>query len=262
VECRLTELDFDIAASAGWYSAVAGLLAGFAFVSILFPLDYEREADDDATADAVVVFACAFFSLLIVAIAYAVLAGRSGGSSAAGVAAHEQLLYGWAFGLSALLLLLGLHAILRASTKRTLFAPARRVVIGTIAVIGPLVVLGLQFSNVLDVERYRSRVEPAANCGTWGLPVGVWISLGIVLAGSALVVALALAKEHVPRSPRATVVTAKAVLGATVAIVAWTSIGVPLLPVATVTSAAFEFIALTATVAATTAIAVGAWSSR
>jgi hypothetical protein len=30
MDCRLSSVDFDIAASAGWYSAIAGVLAGFA----------------------------------------------------------------------------------------------------------------------------------------------------------------------------------------------------------------------------------------
>lgn len=77
--CRPSSIDFDIAASAGWYSAIAGLLAGFALLYILFPLDHETTVSDETdTGNAVVVFTCAFFSLLILAFTYAVLAGRTG----------------------------------------------------------------------------------------------------------------------------------------------------------------------------------------
>ena len=108
--CRLSTIDFDIAASAGWYSAIAGLLAGFALLYILFPLDHETTVSDETdTGNAVVVFTCAFFSLLILAFTYAVLAGRTGDGPVVGVAAHEQLLNGTAFGLTTLLLLFGLH---------------------------------------------------------------------------------------------------------------------------------------------------------
>ena len=112
----MTELggSFDIAASAGWYSAVAGLLAGFALLAILLPLDHEAE-DGEAVygANTVVIYVCSFFSLLILSVSYAVLAGRTGGGAVAGVAAHEQMLFGAAFGLATLPLLFGLHAILR-----------------------------------------------------------------------------------------------------------------------------------------------------
>lgn len=108
MDCRLSSVDFDIAASAGWYSAIAGLLAGFA-------LDHETaDSDETETGNAVVVFTCAFFSLLILVFTYAVLAGRTGDGPAFGVAAHEQLFNGAAFGLTTLLLLFGLHELLGA----------------------------------------------------------------------------------------------------------------------------------------------------
>jgi len=45
-QCRLSGLEFDVAASAGWYSAIAGLLGGFAFVAVLLPLDHEVVEDE------------------------------------------------------------------------------------------------------------------------------------------------------------------------------------------------------------------------
>ena len=50
MDCRLSSLDFDIAASAGWYSVIAGLLAGFALLSILLPLDHEAYGITDEIA--------------------------------------------------------------------------------------------------------------------------------------------------------------------------------------------------------------------
>lgn len=92
---------------------MAGLLAGFALLAILLPLDHEAD-DGEAVygANGVVIYVCSFFSLLVLSISYAVLAGRTG-SGISGVAAHEQMLNGAAFGLATLLLLFGLHAILR-----------------------------------------------------------------------------------------------------------------------------------------------------
>jgi hypothetical protein len=51
-ECRLAESTFDIAAAAGWYSAIAGLLAGFAVVAILLPLDHDSDVGDDESTGA------------------------------------------------------------------------------------------------------------------------------------------------------------------------------------------------------------------
>ena len=144
--CRPSSIDFDIAASAGWYSAIAGLLAGFALLYILFPLDHETTVSDETdTGNAVVVFACAFFSLLILAFTYAVLAGRTGDGPVVGVAAHEQLLNGTAFGLTTLLLLFGLHELLRAyGANREAFEPARHVIVMMTSIVGPLMVLAFQ----------------------------------------------------------------------------------------------------------------------
>ena len=138
--CRLSSIDFDIAASAGWYSAIAGLLAGFALLYILFPLDHETTVSDETdTGNAVVVFTCAFFSLLILAFTYAVLAGRTGDGPVVGVAAHEQLLNG------------------------TAFEPARHVIVMMTSIVGPLMVLAFQFSNTLDLERYRAASTEASS---------------------------------------------------------------------------------------------------
>jgi hypothetical protein len=69
-----------------------------------------------------VVFTCAFFSLFILAFTYAVLAGRTGDGPVVGVAAHEQLLNGAAFGLTTLFLLFGRHELLGACEHSEEFA--------------------------------------------------------------------------------------------------------------------------------------------
>ncbi len=174
MDCRLEAFEFDVSASAGWYSAIAGLLAGFALLAILLPLDHERSDDDQSSANAVVVFTCAFFGLLIAAFTYAVLAGRTGDGASAGIAAHEQLLHGATFGLSTLLLLLGLHAVLASyGANRTVFEPAQHVIVAATSV-------RTRSAARLPVQqRPRPRALPrlnprrSAECGAWGLPDGV-----------------------------------------------------------------------------------------
>jgi hypothetical protein len=262
--CRLSDVAFDVASSAGWYSAVAGLLSGFAFVAVLLPLDHDSEAQDEReTGHAVVVFICAFFSLLVLSLTYAILAGRTGGGAADGIAAHEQMVNGAAFGLSVLLLLFGLRAVLGAYGKnRHVFDSARNLVLVVTSILGPAVLLALQFSNALDVERYRQGSDSDATCGPLGMPAGVWLNLAITGVALLAVLGLALARRRLPRWEAAPELIAKTVLGFTIAFVGWSSIIVPLLPTAVVTGAVFEHLAVAVTAALTVAFAAASWLGR
>jgi hypothetical protein len=263
----LTDLSFDVASSAGWYSAVAGLLAGFAFVAVLLPLDHDTDADGEReTGHAVVVFISAFFSLLILSITYAILAGRTAGGTAQGIAAHEQMVNGAAFGLSVLLLLFGLRAVLGAyGRNRSLFDPARRLVLVVTSTLGPAIVLALQFSNALDVERYRLGAAAGSGgglCDTAGATPGVWLNLTITTAALIAVGGLALVRRRLPRRQAAPELVARSVLGLTVAFVMWSSMVVPLLPPEVVTSSLFEHVALATTAILTVAFAAASWIGR
>jgi hypothetical protein len=194
-----------------------------------------------------------------------VLAGRTGDGPALGVAAHEQLLNGTAFGLTTLLLLFGLHELLRAyGANRQVFEPARNVIVTMTSVVGPLMVLAFQFSNTLDLQRYRAasnEVSPV-QCGIWGLPDGVWINLAIIAAASVAVLALATVRDRLPRRRSAPTLAAKTVLGFTVAVTAWAAIVLPLLQSSAVTGALFEHLTLAVTATATVGVAGVSWLGR
>lgn len=264
MDCRLEAAAFDIASSAGWYSAIAGLLAGFALLAILLPLDHEANASDDPhTADSVVIFTCAFFTLLILAFNYGVLSGRTGEGAAAGVAAHEQLLNGAVFGLATLLMLFGLRAVLSSyGTNSSVFEPAGSVILVATAALGPIVSLALQFSNALDLEHYRAGLVPEPDCGTGGLPAGVWINLAITAIAAVAVVGVALLRERLPHSLTAATSVAKGTLVLAVAVTVWTAVIVPLLPIDVVTGAVVEHVTLAATGVATVIVAIAAWAAR
>jgi hypothetical protein len=194
-----------------------------------------------------------------------VLAGRTGDGPVVGVAAHEQLLNGAAFGLTTLLLLFGLHELLGAyGANRRAFQPARNVIVAMTSIIGPLVVLALQFSNALDLQRYRGPVTETSSvkCGMLGLPNGVWIDLGITAAAFAAVLALSAVRDRLPRRRSAPTVAAKAVLGFTVAVALWAAIVLPLLPDSALTSALFEHLAPAVTATATVGVAGASWLGR
>lgn len=264
MDCRLDAAAFDIASSAGWYSAIAGLLAGFALLAILLPLDHEANASDDPhAADSVVIFTCAFFTLLILAFNYGVLSGRTGDGPAAGVAAHEQLLNGAVFGLATLLMLFGLRAVLSSyGTNATVFEPAGTVILVATAALGPIVSLALQFSNALDLEQFRVGLVTEPDCGTGGLPTGVWINLAITAVAAVAVLGVALVRQRLPHSLSAATTVAKATLVLAVVVTVWTAVIVPLLPIEFVTGAVVEHVTLAATGVATVIVAIAAWAAR
>lgn len=237
---------------------MAGLLAGFALVAILLPLDHEAEEPDPTHgANAVVVYASAFFSLLILSIGYAVLAGRVGEGEVEAVAVHEQMLIGVAFGLSTLLLLLGLHAVLRTyGVNREVFAPARELILTVTSVLGPVLVLALQFSNTLDLQRYRAggALEPFAP--------GVVANLVIVGVGSAAVMVVARLRDRLPEVDTAPRVLARSVLFYTFGATLWAALAVPLLPVEVITSAALEHGLLGLTALGVVGVSVASWAGR
>jgi hypothetical protein len=262
VECRLNLLDFDVAATAGWYSSIVGVLAGFALLAILIPLDHEAARDDDRSADTVVIMTCAFFSLLLLSFSYAVLAGRVGETEQA-QAVHEQLLLGVAVGLSSLLLMFALNTLLATyGANRRAFMPARRIIVVATSLIGPAVVVAVQFTNALDIERVRIAADPTVQCRLWGLPDGVWINLAITAVGLIALVATALLHRRIPRTSRAASRIAVSVLLYTTLVVIWTSVAAPLLPAAVLTNAVFEHVALALTALAAVGVAITSWSGR
>jgi hypothetical protein len=131
------------------------------------------------------------------------------------------------------------------------------------AVLGPIIVLALQFSNALDVQFFRVEHFPeTARCSIAGLPDAIWINLAITAGAMMVLLALAAfgSRLRIPR--QAPILIAKIVLGFTVAATAWAAIAVPMLPLEVVTGALFEHSVLTLTAIATIAVAVAAHAGR
>lgn len=234
-------LQYDIPAAAGWFSSISGVLAGFALLSILIPLDHEARKDAEGqTVEAVISFTCAFFSLLVLSFSYAVLSGRIGEGTVQGVAAYEQLLSGSAFGFATLLLLFGLHAILTSyGSNRRIFQPARGMITQVTSTIGPILLLSLQFSSSLDVETYRARTlgESYEFTGWLGLSEGIRTNLWIVLMAIVAVLILAVFGKHLPRVKGIKNLAGKCVLLYTVVKTMFCSFVLPLLPEGVLTAA-------------------------
>lgn len=90
----------------------------------------------------------------------------------------------------------------------------------------------------------------------------MWVNLGITVAGLAAVLVLAALRARLPRARSAPALIARAVLAFTVAVVAWTSIALPLLPVDVATGSAAEHVLLAGAAAATVAVAAASWLGR
>jgi hypothetical protein len=127
------------------------------------------------------------------ALDFDILAGRVGDSEQS-QAVHEQLLLGVALGLSSLLLMFAVHTLLATyGVNRRAFLPAQRIIMVATSLIGPVVVVAVQFSNALDIEGIRLAEDPTTECRLGGLPDGVWINLAITTVGLVALAVTALA---------------------------------------------------------------------
>ena len=117
---------FDVAATAGVLSQLAGVLAGFAFFAVIFILTtatsgarriYGRElANYD---EALLTLFCATFGLAITAIQYAILAGERNPGLHYGRAASEELMADISLSLSIFLLVAGMLWLIMPVFSRT-----------------------------------------------------------------------------------------------------------------------------------------------
>ncbi|MGW8885928.1 hypothetical protein [Streptomyces sp. NPDC055749] len=254
---------FDVATTAGWYSAVAGLLAGFALLAIPLTVDQQSSGkhtfEDRRSGDGVALFVSAFFALLILSFTFAVIAGFSSEGIARAVAAHELQLNGAVFGFASLLLLLGVKTLLQLRSRDSgAFESGQRLIVNAAGLYGPIVVLAFQFRDALDVETYRAAPNNPVGGAECAHEVsdGVWINLVIALIAIAALIAMAVSGQRLPRQNGLALFAGQVTLGFAVAVALWTTMVVSFLPVDFVTGALLEH--LTLGVTAVGCIAFGA----
>lgn len=261
--CSFTGSEFDIGLAAGWYSAIAGLLAGFALLSVLLPLDHDTadrsEKAQKAAATGVIVFTSAFFALLILSFSYAILSGRPAGA----IAAHEQQLNGAAFGLSSLLMLLGLREVLHIyGGNRHILAPAQDLIDKVVGIWGPLIVIAVQFSNTLDLEAVRANDPDIDTTCFAGLPIGIWVNGAIAATAAIILFALPLISKRISFDVAIESILGRVTLGFTIFVTIWIAAFVPFLPEAFIASTILEHATFGLTAAGTVAFGASAWLSR
>lgn len=192
--CVMPTSGFDIAVTANSYSAAAGVLAGFAFSAVLFVLTTGVRTPTIAVSHAATAFTCAFFTLALSTIEYAVLAGEPGTGREAGRAVLEGLTNGSVFGLGVLLLFYGLRQLLPREPE---FRGAARSVGLVVFGAGPLIVLAFIYAAAVDVEAVRGLSAPAGTSECALLSPTLRFGLYVLIA-SILVVLLVVAPR--PRS--------------------------------------------------------------
>lgn len=176
---------FNISATAGFYSQMSGLLAGFAFTAIvmlLTPTQVEQgrtHPQSRAGAVFLTMFA-AFIALIVSTLTYSVAAGEDV-SQARGRASAEEIGDGLAFGLAVTMLFHGITLLMHAGQIQPAAIHAARTV--TI-VVAPGMTMYYLLSGISDVESAR-----AAKTGT--CPSGALQTTG--LAAAILVAAVLMA---------------------------------------------------------------------
>jgi hypothetical protein len=108
---------FDILITAGFYSQLAGVLAGFAFTALMF-LAATRISSPDrghAFADAIRILVAAFISLVLTSLGYAIFAGEP--STAYKRIASEEPILGVGFAVSGALVIYAIVLTLDAANR-------------------------------------------------------------------------------------------------------------------------------------------------
>lgn len=173
-------LIFDVAATAGLYSQLAGVLAGFAFAALVVILTSRLTADHGllVSSQTTHTLVCCFVGLVLVSLAYSVLAGESAN---AGRVAMVELVAAPGFIAAGMLLLLVIRALLRiaATGDGATISPAHdsvRLMKTLLAHVAPLILTASLYGGVADYSDAR-----------WGHDEFRTVDLAIV-AATALVI--------------------------------------------------------------------------
>jgi hypothetical protein len=187
-----TNYPFSITTTAGYYSQLAGVLAGFAFTALIFlaTARITREDSRDAFASALRVLVAGFLALILTSLGYAVLAGEPGTD---GRTASDEPLLGVGFAIAGTLVVYAIVLTLDAADQLVPWPSAALQQVGAstrhaIAVgVAPLLILYI-YLGVQDYEVIRycpgHGVEPLDVMG-WsliGLQIVVsWLAYPILL---------------------------------------------------------------------------------
>lgn len=168
--CDTSGLTFIFGASAGLYSTLAGVLAGFAFLALSLviggshrrsgsapPTDAEHARHRMVDISLLVTLTIAFISLILTSVQYAEIAGEAGCAITQGRSASEEFLAGVSFVFSVMLLFYAIVQMISDSGIPGVGITIRRLV----AVVGPAVAM-LLISAAADEVSYIPWIDGRA----------------------------------------------------------------------------------------------------
>jgi hypothetical protein len=189
---------FDITAVAAGYSALSGVLAGFAFTAVILPLSLSRNSSRHF-GPAMACFTAAFFTLTLAAIQYSVLAGEIGQGSLRGRAVHTELVNAIPMSLAVLLLLFGLCQLFQAVQDRVEVQPAYRLLTTMTATVTPILVMVFCYTIMSDLVVFRRQMQGSADCTAEDSSMAV--GAGVLVAGALAVAIVAWQRPALALSP-------------------------------------------------------------
>lgn len=203
MNCDTKGLTFVFGPSAGLYSTLASVLAGFAFLAITLviggthrrsisgPTSGDEHARSQGTdVNLLIILTIAFTSLILTSIQYAEIAGETGCAITEGRSASEEFLAGISFVFSVLLLFYATVQMISDSGIPRVGDSIRRLV----AVIGPALAM-LLLTAAADEVAFTPWVNgKATTTGLAGFIESSWTSLGL----AALVLLLSFLIWRVP----------------------------------------------------------------
>lgn len=189
MKCDTSGLTFVFGPSAGLYSTMASVLAGFAFLAITLVIGgtHRRSANRPTTGaeharsqgtdiDLLIILTIAFTSLILTSIQYAEIAGETGCAITDGRSASEQFLAGVSFVFSVLLLFYATVQMISASGIPNVGHSIRRLV----AVIGPALAMLLLAAAADEVAFTPWIGGKATTTDLAGFIESPWTNLGLV----------------------------------------------------------------------------------
>jgi hypothetical protein len=192
VQCPLTDT-FDVSASAVLYSTLAGVLAGFALVALIFILTSMGTAAHQARRELEVVsfenhlvvsLICTFLALVVSAVLYAILAAERKEALLQGRAPSEELLSGISFAFAVMALLYSLTLLIE-STGLTATAHEVRSIVAIFT--APVTTMFIGFSGQ-DLAFAKLASSPTCRDNGFYRAMSIWgscllpcIALGVCL---------------------------------------------------------------------------------
>ena len=189
--CDTSGLTYDLTVTAGFYSLMCGVLAGFAFLALTLVVSGSHRRDKgiwkaihrETDARLLLSLGTAFLGLVVAAFQYANLAGERGCALLEGRAASEEFLGGVAFVFSTLLLFYAVVQLVTQSDAPYIGDHLRALV----AILAPPLAILLLALDAVDVAStpFRSagagQLRPEQTLFTRQIElVAVWLPIGLL----------------------------------------------------------------------------------